>query len=78
MPYETTKIIQKLSDYYPDQFGFELEDDNIWRRFYLSRETDHLYIIGTVAHLFEKNINKIITLKSSINKYCIQINHIIQ
>jgi hypothetical protein len=51
MPYETVKIIKRLSDYYPE-YGFELEDDNIWRRFYLSQRN---FISGTVAELLEKN-----------------------
>ena len=54
MPYETVKIIKRLSD--RPNFGFELEDDDVWRRFQLYEgDISRIYMSGTVAELLEKN-----------------------
>ena len=54
MPYETVKIIKKLSNK-PD-FGFGLEDEKIWRRFHLYEgDLSTLFMWGTVAEFLEKN-----------------------
>jgi len=54
MPYETVKIIKRLSN--RPEFGFELEDDDIWRRFHLYQgDISNIYMNGTVTELLEKN-----------------------
>ena len=55
MPYETVKIVQKFQSYVPS-YGFQLEDDDIWKRFciFYGSKND-VWILATVANILEKD-----------------------
>ena len=55
MPYETVKIVQKFRSTLPS-YGFQLEDDNIWKRFrFYYGDINDIWIIATIANILEKD-----------------------